>query len=526
MGCVSSSEPTRNDGTKTHVSENTGRHQQTQNSYPSITPQAQAYPSRAPGGQGPFGGPFQQPGIIGQPVSGVGGASGALSFVSLYDYSARTAEDLSFHKGEILQIINNNDGDWWFARSLKTGKEGYIPSNYVAPVKSVQAQEWFFGKIKRADAEKKLLQTGNQTGTYLIRESESQPGNYSLSVRDGDSVKHYRIRKVDTGGFYIAPRCMCNSLEDLVQHYKGDSDGLCCRLTVICPKFDLPTTVGLSYNTKDEWEIERSSIVLKKRLGAGQFGEVWQGVWNGTTPVAVKQLKPNTMAVEDYLAEAQIMKKLQHEKLIQLYAVCSKTQPVYIVTELMKNGSLLDYLQKGEGRHLKLPELVDVSAQVASGMAFLEAQHYIHRDLAARNVLVGEGNIVKVADFGLARCIVDDEYTAREGAKFPIKWTAPEAALFNRFSIKSDVWSFGIFLVELITHGRVPYPGMTNGEVLAKVEQGYRMPPPPGCPDPLYQIMMDCWKQDPEERPTFEYLKYHLEDYFVSAADAAYRVLT
>ena len=329
------------------------------------------------------------------------------------------------------------------------------------------------------------------------------------------------------GGFYIAARSMFNTLEEMVRHYREDSDGLCCRLTVICPKFDMPTTVGLSYNTKDEWEIERTSIKLDKKLGAGQFGEVWEGVWNGTTSVAVKTLKPGSMAATDFLTEAHIMKKLQHEKLIQLYAVCTKGEPIYIVTELMKNGSLLDYLQKGEGRHLKLPELIDVAAQVASGMAYLESQHYIHRDLAARNVLVGDGNIVKIADFGLARIIIKDElYTAREGAKFPIKWTAPEAALYNRFSIKSDIWSFGILISELITHGRIPYPGMTNGEVLAKVEQGYRMPPPPGCPDPLYQIMLDCWKSDADERPTFEYLKFHLEDYFVSAADEAYRVLT
>lgn len=385
---------------------------------------------------------------------------------------------------------------------------------------------WFFGKIKRSDAEKKLLQIGNQTGTYLIRESESQPGNYSLSVRDGDSVKHYRIRKVDTGGYYIAPRAMCTSLDDLVHHYKQDADGLCCRLTVCCPKSDTPVTAGLSYNTKDEWEIERTSVNLKNRLGAGQFGEVWEGIWNNTTLVAVKTLKPGTMSPADFLAEAQIMKKLRHEKLIQLYAVCTQAEPIYIITELMKNGSLLDYLQKGDGKSLKLPELIDIGAQVASGMAYLESQHYIHRDLAARNVLVGEGNIVKIADFGLARLINDDEYTAREGAKFPIKWTAPEAALYSRFSIKSDVWSYGVLLVELVTHGRIPYPGMTNGEVLAKVEQGYRMPIPPGCPDPLYQIMLDCWRAEPEERPTFEYLRFTLEDYFVSAADQAYRVLT
>ena len=115
-------------------------------------------------------------------------------------------------------------------------------------------------------------------------------------------------------------------------------------------------------------------------------------------------------------------------------------------------------------------------------------------DLAARNVLVGDNNIAKVADFGLARVIVENEYTAHEGAKFPIKWTAPEAALRNKFSVKSDVWSFGILLTEVVTYGRIPYPGMTNAEVLQQLEGGYRMPAPPGCPELLYQIMLDCWK--------------------------------
>jgi len=185
------------------------------------------------------------------------------------------------------------------------------------------------------------------------------------------------------------------------------------------------------------------------------------------------------MDPKDFLAEAQIMKKLRHPKLVQLYAVCTLEEPIYIITELMKHGSLLEFLQ-GKGRGLKLPQLIDMSAQIAAGMAYLESQNYIHRDLAARNILVGENNIVKIADFGLARLIKEDEYEARVGARFPIKWTAPEAANYSKFSIKSDVWSFGILLTELVTYGRIPYPGMTNAEVLHQVEHGYRMPCPPG----------------------------------------------
>ena len=202
--------------------------------------------------------------------------------------------------------------------------------------------------------------------------------------------------------------------------------------------------------------------------------------------------------------------------MFQLYAICSDSEPIYIVTEFMCHGSLLDFLTKGEGQNLQVPSIIDSAAQVASGMFFLESSGYIHRDLAARNILVGENYICKVADFGLARLIEDDEYNAREGARFPIKWTAPEAALYNRFTIKSDVWSFGILLAEMITKGRVPYPGMANAEVLAQVERGYRMPKPPGCPDGLYKIMLDCWNKDPERRPTFEFLRSQLEDFFVS----------
>ncbi|RWS26809.1 tyrosine-protein kinase Src42A-like protein [Leptotrombidium deliense] len=432
-------------------------------------------------------------------------------FVALYDYDARTDEDLSFKKGEHLIIINDTQGDWWFAKSKATKKEGYIPSNYVAKLESIEAEPWYFGKIKRVEAEKKLLMPENEHGSFLIRDSESRRNDFSLSVRDGDTVKHYRIRQLDEGGFFIARRTPFRSLQELVDHYSKDADGLCVNLRKACIQIEKPTTGGLSH--RDQWEIDRSSLKFVRKLGQGQFGEVWEGLWNNTTPVAIKTLKPGTMDPKDFLAEAQIMKKLRHVKLVQLYAVCTMEEPIYIITELMKNGSLLEYLQ-GKGRSLKLPQLIDMAAQIAAGMAYLESQNYIHRDLAARNILVGDSNVVKIADFGLARLIKEDEYEARVGARFPIKWTAPEAANYSKFSIKSDVWSFGILLTELVTYGRIPYPGMTNAEVLHQVEHGYRMPCPPGCPQALYEIMLESWHKDPMKRPTFETLQWKLEDFF------------
>uniref|UniRef100_A0A669E161 Tyrosine-protein kinase n=1 Tax=Oreochromis niloticus TaxID=8128 RepID=A0A669E161_ORENI len=444
---------------------------------------------------------------------------GVTLFIALYDYDARTEDDLTFQKGEKFQIINNTEGDWWEARSLDTGHSGYIPSNYVAPVDSIQAEEWYFGKMGRKDAERQLLGHGNPRGTFLIRESETTKGAYSLSIRDwddnkGDHVKHYKIRKLDNGGYYITTRSQFDTVQQLVVHYQERAAGLCCRLIGSC-KRGMPKLADLSVKTKDMWEIPRESLQLIKKLGNGQFGEVWMGMWNGTTKVAVKTLKPGTMSPEAFLEEAQIMKRLRHDKLVQLYAVVSE-EPIYIITEFMSQGSLLDFLKDGEGQSLKLPQLVDMAAQIAAGMAYIERMNYIHRDLRAANILVGDNLVCKIADFGLARLIEDNEYTARQGAKFPIKWTAPEAALYGRFTIKSDVWSFGILLTELITKGRVPYPGMNNREVLEQVERGYRMPCAPGCPTSLHELMVQCWRREPDERHTFEYLQSFLEDYFTA----------
>lgn len=414
----------------------------------------------------------------------------------------------------MLNIINDSDGDWWQAELVTSpSHQGYIPSNYVAPGNTMEAEEWYFGKIKRGLAEKLVM--SSPPGSFLVRESESRQGDYSLSVNAGANIKHYRINIEGGTTFFIAKRAQFSSIRELIEHYTLTDDGLCIQLTKTAQK-ELPETVGLSHGTKDQWERDRREFQLKKKLGSGQFGDVWLGLWNNTTDVAIKTLKPGTMDVADFMEEAKILKALRHPKLLQLYAVCTETEPIYIVTELMKNGSLLDYLHN-KGRALRLPQLVDMSAQVASGMAYLESKDFIHRDLAARNILVGDSNVCKVADFGLAREQQEAIYQAREGAKFPIKWTAPEAAMKNQFSIKSDVWSFGILLTEIITYGRIPYPGMTNAEVLNQVERGYRMPSPPGNPELLYTIMLDCWKAESETRPTFDSLQYRLEDFFVNS---------
>ncbi|XP_012610441.2 tyrosine-protein kinase HCK isoform X1 [Microcebus murinus] len=456
----------------------------------------------------------------GHPPGLVEAGSEDMIVVALYDYDAIHHEDLSFQKGDQMAILEES-GEWWKARSLATRKEGYIPSNYVARVNSLETEEWFFKGISRKDAERHLLAPGNVLGSFMIRDSETTKGSYSLSVRDydlqqGDAVKHYKIRTLDNGGYYISPRMTFSTLQDLVAHYKKGSDGLCQKLSVPCvsSKPQKPWE-------KDAWEIPRESLKLEKRLGAGQFGEVWMATYNKHTKVAVKTMKPGSMSVEAFLAEANLMKTLQHDKLVKLHAVVTE-EPIFIITEFMAKGSLLDFLKSDEGSKQPLPKLIDFSAQIAEGMAFIEQRNYIHRDLRAANILVSASLVCKIADFGLARIIEDNEYTAREGAKFPIKWTAPEAINFGSFTIKSDVWSFGVLLMEIVTYGRIPYPGMTNPEVIRALERGYRMPRPENCPEELYSIMTRCWKNRPEERPTFEYIQSVLDDFY-TATESQYQ---
>lgn len=271
----------------------------------------------------------------------------------------------------------------------------------------------------------------------------------------------------------------------------------------------------------DVCQLDRQHIQLVKKLGAGmfEFGEMWEGQWNGTS-IVVKSLKLDFVTTSECLKEAAAMYKLQHSNVLPLYAVCSEGSSFYFVTEFMERGSLLEYL-RGEGRSLKLPQLIDKAAQIATGMAYMEEQHYVHGGLALRNVLLTEDLTCKVADHGIIPMVVKSKKQPVEDVylHLPVKWIAPEAIHSKRYTIKSDAWSFGIVLYEIITYGRFPYPGITNRQLLNQLQSGYRMSCPMGCPEKLYNVMLSCWKENAEDRPTFETLKWFTEEYFTIDKD-------
>ena len=363
------------------------------------------------------------------------------------------------------------------------------------------------------EAEKLLILSQNTVGSYLVCYSE---GDFILLIRDEKGMQQYPISHND-GKFFITSQDHFPSIPELVNHYSQYPDGLCLPPMHPCQVSEKPQMAALSKQAIQEWIIDRRQIRVIRRVGAGQWAEVWEGVWNGTTAVAVKTIKPGTIPPNKFLQEIEVMTRFRHTNLVQLYALCAEEEPIYIITEFMKHGSLLEYL-RGEGRSLKLPQLIPLCAQIACGMAYLEQHNYAHCNLAARNVLMGESLTCKVTDYAL------NAYLYNEGAenKVPIKWTAPEAALYNRFTIKSDVWSFGIVLYEIVTYGRFPYPGMTNAQVLEALQQGYRMLRPMGCPDKLYDIMQYCWRTEPDDRYTFDTLKWIFDEFFENDLDLLY----
>ncbi|XP_063819207.1 protein-tyrosine kinase 6 [Pseudophryne corroboree] len=433
----------------------------------------------------------------------------AQRYVSQWDFKASIPEGLSFKAGDRFQALDRT-GDWWLVEKLntngsKTGKTGYVPYNYLAEEGTVEEQPWFFGDLSRTEAVNLLMKARNGTGSFLVRVSEKQDFVFALSVRMQDTVKHFKILRNSQGEYHLNNTNNFPDMTKLIDfyHLKTVAKGL--TLTTPCMK-DEPEISNLNQIILDEWERPREEFTLEKKLGSGNFAQVYEGSWQGRVKikVAIKTIKQNVKEIE-------FLKTLRHRNLLSLHAVCSVGDPYYIITELLSKGDLLNFLRGPEGEELNVDGLLDIAGQVVDGMHYLEANNCVHRDLAARNVLIGRNNICKVADFGLARFIKDECYMSNS-KQIPYKWTAPEVLAYGRFTLKSDVWSFGVLLFEIMSRGMIPYPGMSNSELFGFLKKGQRMEAPPNCSDKIYNVMLECWEEDPKKRPTFSELKPYIDN--------------
>jgi len=301
-------------------------------------------------------------------------------------------------------------------------------------------------------------------------------------------------------------------------------------------------------NTKDEkdrWEFPRHHLKFYGILGEGCFGQVWkcealniEGT-KGTTTVAVKTLKASATQKErdDLIKELNVMKMFYddpHPNVVRLMGCCtagSDKEQILLIMEYVTKGKLQDFLRKsraeqdygnlhGPSQKLTSRDLTTFCYQVARGMEYLAAKKVIHRDLAARNILVDHMNICKVSDFGFSRDVMANNiYERKSEGRLPIRWMAPEALYDNIYTTKTDVWSYGVLMWEIVTLGSTPYPGMSGSEVMKKVREGQRLDKPEHCDREIYNMMFYCWDKDPSERPTFKDLVQNLESLLTQGTD-------
>eukprot|EP00039_Didymoeca_costata_P012169 m.174196 g.174196 ORF g.174196 m.174196 type:complete len:2218 (-) comp15404_c0_seq5:2617-9270(-) len=278
-------------------------------------------------------------------------------------------------------------------------------------------------------------------------------------------------------------------------------------------------------------EIKRSCVALIEKIGGGAFGDVYKALLDeskhGGLPeftVAAKIVKEDlndddkTSANSELVVEATLMSQVKHSNLVSVVGIVTKGDPIVLLISYCENGSLLHLLRQRKELMdpLALPVKLVMGAQIATGLEHLHSRKFVHRDLAARNVLVTSRYECKVSDFGLSRAVVDkvdssgkeeDAYYRSQAGVFPIRWTAPEAMQTLQFSYASDVWAFGIVMVELVGDGEIPYKGLGNDEVYHKVIGGHVHPRPTDCHDKAWNIMKSCWENKPSDRPSFAELR-------------------
>ncbi|XP_057337459.1 tyrosine-protein kinase Fer isoform X2 [Microplitis mediator] len=351
-------------------------------------------------------------------------------------------------------------------------------------------EEWFHGVLPREEVVRLLVVEGD----FLVRETmRNEESQIVLSVC-WDGHKHFIVQTTPEGHFRFEGPTF-PTIPELIKHQWQSGLPVTSRSGAIL-KTPIP---------RERWELNNDDVILIEKIGRGNFGDVYKAQLRPCkTEVAVKTCKV-TLPDEQkrkFLQEGRILKQYDHPNIVKLIGICVQKQPIMIVMELVPGGSLLTYLRKNSST-ISTGEQLSMCRDAAAGMSYLESKFCIHRDLAARNCLVGYDSNVKISDFGMSR--EEEEYIVSDGMKqIPIKWTAPEALNFGKYTSLCDVWSYGVLVWEIFSKGGNPYSGMSNSQAREKIDAGYRLPAPDGTPEEVYRLMLRCWEYEPEKRPHFD----------------------
>merc|ERR1711990_1415819 len=414
-------------------------------------------------------------------------------------------------------------------------------------------EPWFFGD------------NANPDGSFLVRHTTRQGGMDVLSLKyfntrgaaGGYKYKNYNVKK-EGDKFYFTKKKMFPRLADLINFcMENRTEEVATKLTNICLIPNPHSDPGFDYSMQDydSLRVPYTEIVLGKKLGQGQFGEVYSATFRGNLQVAVKQLKveneeEGAKALEEFFSELNTLKRLNHPNLVQLFAyIVDQDNGNFMIQEFMAEGDLKNYLKKWKEHPEKMKQvsklwskLLSWQIEVARGMERLESLNIVHRDLAARNVLLDQFGRAKVADFGLA--VTPTEERQQKGEKLPVMWTSPEALFKQKFTTMSDVWAFGILMFEILTVGENPYyqHRIKNKDYRDRMKKEFEEYNKTGrkdewglrCKDPLLvnewqleifpvldvnkndfkavtKVMKSCWDIEPNDRPSFREVVNQLE---------------
>ncbi|XP_037975747.2 tyrosine-protein kinase Fer isoform X2 [Plutella xylostella] len=375
-------------------------------------------------------------------------------------------------------------------KTFRSSSEGpKDPVSVSETERTLVEQEWFHGVLPREEVVRLLRSDGD----YLVRETtRNQARQLVLSVCWGQH-KHFIVQTTPEGHYRFEGAAF-PSVAELIAWQRTSGVPVTARSGALLRRA-VP---------RENWELNNDDVQLCDKIGRGNFGDVYKARLKTTNQeVAVKTCRVALPEEQKrtFLQEGRILKQYQHPNIVRLIGIAVQKQPIMIVMELVSGGSLLTFLRT-RSNTLNSRSLTAMCRDAAAGMRYLESKNCIHRDLAARNCLVGDDNIVKISDFGMSR--EEEEYIVSGGMKqIPIKWTAPEALNFGKYTSLCDVWSYGVLVWEIFSKGDTPYAGMSNSRAREKIDTGYRMPAPENCPEEVYALMLRCWEYEPDKRPHF-----------------------
>nr|XP_018904229.1 PREDICTED: tyrosine-protein kinase Fer isoform X2 [Bemisia tabaci] len=374
--------------------------------------------------------------------------------------------------------------------SAKTAPPQLNGQASISSTRSLVEEEWFHGVLPREEVVRLLTKEGD----FLVRETCRNDENQTVLSVCWGGHKHFIVQTTAEGEFRFEGPAF-PTIQELIQYQYQSGLPVTSRSGAIL-RSPIP---------RETWELNNDDVILMDKLGRGNFGDVYKArLRNTNQEVAVKTCRV-TVAEEHkrkFLQEGRILKQYDHANIVKLIGICVQKQPIMIVMELVHGGSLLMFL-RNNASSLVQKQLLQMCRDAAAGMRYLESKNCIHRDLAARNCLVGKDDIVKISDFGMSR--EEEEYIVSDGMKqIPIKWTAPEALNFGKYTSLCDVWSYGVLCWEIFSRGGTPYNGLSNTKAREKIDAGYRMPAPESTPDEMYRLMLRCWEYEPEKRPHFD----------------------